>query len=105
MPPSPKLVLGPNSTPEPIVGSVWEMLKSGKVAAPGRVIPTELALNPFVVFAYARRRVKPTCCSQVRLGESTTEFARENTWLPAESCWANPSREPTAPKGLLVGLL
>src|SRR5258708_5578114 len=105
MPPSPKLVLGPNSTPPPIIGSVWEMLKSGKVAAPGRVMPTALAVNALVVFAKARRRVKPTCCSHVRLGESTTELARENTWLPAESCCANPSNEPTAPKGLLVGLL
>src|ERR1700722_6211228 len=105
MPPSPKLVLGPNSKPPPIVGSVWEMLKSGKVAEPGRVMPIELGVNAFVVSAKARRRVNPTCCSQVRLGESTTEFERENTWLPAESCWANPSSEPTAPKGLFVGLL
>src|SRR5579863_6587079 len=105
MPPSPKLVLGPNSRPLLIVGSDVEMSNSGKLAEPGRVMPTEPGVNAFVVFAKARSRVKPTCCSQVRLGESTTEFARENTWLPAESCCANPSSEPTAPKGLLVGLL
>src|SRR5450755_2658222 len=105
MPPSPKLVLGPNSKPALIVGSDALMEKSGKVAAPGRVMPTELAENALVVLAKARSRTKPTCCSHVRLGESTTEFARENTWLPAKSCCANPSSEPTAPKGLLVGLL
>src|SRR5579862_9262182 len=105
MPPSPKLGLGPNSKPLLIVGSAVLISNWGKVAPPGKVMPTELGVNSFVVLAYARRRVKPACCSQVRLGESTTEFERENTWLPAESCWGNPSREPTAPKGLLVGLL
>src|SRR5579864_1502816 len=105
MPPSPKLVLGPNSKPALTVGSDVPMLTSGKVAEPGRVMPTSLGVNALVVFAKARRRVNPTCCSQVRVGESTTEFAREKTWLPAESCWANPSSDPTAPKGLFVGLL
>src|ERR1700688_4106370 len=105
MPPSPKLVLGPNSKPELTVGSALPMLNCGKVAPPGRVMPTEAGVNALVVFAKARKRAKPTCCSQVRVGESTTEFERENTWLPAESCWPNPSSEPTAPKGLLVGLL
>src|SRR5580698_10656548 len=102
MPPLPKLVLGPNSKPFSIVGSALEMSNWGKVAAPGRLMPTELGVNPCVVLAYACRRVNPRCCSHVRLGESRTELDRENTWLPAESCCANPSREPTAPKGLLV---
>src|SRR5579862_1438392 len=105
MPPSPKLVLGPNPRPPLRVKSAEVMSNWGNVAPPGKLIPTELGVNPLVVLAYARRRVNPACCSQVRFGESTTEFDSETTWLPAESCWANPSSEPTAPKGLLVGLL
>src|SRR5689334_11610774 len=105
MPPFPKLVLGPNSKPVEMFGSAEEMLNCGKVALPGRVIPSEPGLNFEPVEAKAFSRVKPKCCSQVRFGESTTEFDTENTWLPADNCCANPSRDPTAPKGLLVGSL
>src|SRR5580704_6681986 len=105
MPASPKLVLGPNPRPELMVGSEVPISSCGNVADPNRLMPTELGVNACLVFAYARSRVKPACCSQVRLGDRTMVLPMETTWLPAESCCGKPSSEPTAPNGLVVGSL
>src|SRR5580698_290269 len=103
MPALPKLVLGPNSRPSWIVGSDVVIPICGNVLDPSRFIPTELGLNGCEVSAYARRRVNPTCCCQVRAGDSDSVFAIVATWLPAFNRCANPSSEPTAPKGFVVG--
>src|SRR5271154_6763561 len=103
MPPSPKLVLGPNSRAWSITGSARLISTCGNVCEPGRLMPIELAVKPCCVDEYAFMRVNPKCCSQVRFGDKMTVLAREMTWLPAESCWGKPSSEPEAPKGSLVG--
>src|SRR5271169_3472417 len=105
MPASPKLVLGPNSNPVAICGSAVLISNCGNVADPNRLMPMEPGVKPCSVFAYARMRVKPKCCSQVRFGEMIQVLDRETTWLPASSCCEKPSREPTAPNGLVVGSL
>src|SRR5579871_972175 len=103
MPASPKLVLVPNSSDWPIWGSEVVISNWGNVLEFSRLTPTSLGLNACCVLAKAFMRVKPKCCSQVRFEDNTTELDSEITWLPADSCCGNPSKEPVAPNGSLVG--
>jgi len=90
-----------------LLGKVWSKLSKlipGKRVLPKRLMPTACGVRAWLVVAKALCRMKPAFCSQVTVGLKTVVFAREITWLPAESCCGKPDALEIA-NALVVGSL